>query len=395
MTDFDVVQDRSRTAAQKWDKASLNRYFGRDDLLPFWVADMEFRAPQVVTDSLIERAEHGIYGYEVRPPSLIEALQQWYRDRHGWTIDASQVRFSNGVMNAIAALLNLHTEEGDGVIIQPPVFFEFRLVIEANNREIVRNPLIRDESSYRMDYEDLERRAADPRAKVLILCNPHNPVGRVWTRDELQRVGDICRRHGVLVIADEIHGDFTYPGHRYYPYASVVDEQTARMSFSCFSPAKTFNISSVTDSPLVIADPDFREAFDQFTFRLFNDKPAAFSSVAMEAAYRHGGPWLDELLDYLWGNVKFVEQFLEERIPSVKLVEPQGTFLFWLDLRALGLDAKELESFLINDARVAFQSGYKFGRQGAGYARVTAGCARSMLEDGLTRLEGAVRALRR
>lgn len=390
MTDFDIVHDRSQTASQKWDKASLNRYFGRADLLPFWVADMEFRAPQSVTDSLVQRANAGIYGYEVRPETLTESILQWYQDRHGWAIDETQVRFSRGVMNAIATLINLHTDEGDGVIIQPPVFFEFRLAIDANKREVVRNPLIRDGSTYRMDYDDLERQAAEPKHKLLILCNPHNPIGRVWQRHELQRVGEICSRHGVLVIADEIHGDFTYPGHRYYPYASVVDDQAALMSFSCFSPAKTFNISSVTDSPVVIPDPDYREMFDHFTFRLFNDKPAAFSSVAMETAYRHGAPWLDELLDYLRGNIVFVERFLEERIPSVKVVEPQGTFLLWLDFRALGLDAKELEAFLINQARVAFAAGHSFGRQGAGYARMTVACPRSMLEEGLTRLEQAI-----
>lgn len=390
MTDFDIVHDRSQTASQKWDKASLNRYFGRTDLLPFWVADMEFRAPQIVTDSLVQRAKAGIYGYEVRPPSLTEAILHWYRERHSWTIDETQVRFSRGVMNAIAMLINMHTDEGDGVIIQPPVFFEFRLAIRANHREVVRNPLIRDGSTYRMDLDDLERKAADPSAKLLILCNPHNPVGRVWQRHELQQVGEICRRHGVLVIADEIHGDFTYPGHCYYPYASVVDDQTAQMSFSCFSPAKTFNIASVTDSPVVIPNPEYREMFDRFTFRHFSDKPAAFSTIAMEAAYRHGSPWLDDLLEYLQGNIVFLEQFLQERIPAVKLVEPQGTFLLWLDFRTLGLDAKELESFLINQARVALASGHFFGRQGAGYARMTAACARSMLEEGLTRLERAV-----
>jgi cystathionine beta-lyase len=393
MTDFDIVHDRSQTASQKWDKTSLERYFGRTDLLPFWVADMEFRAPQIVTDSLVQRATAGIYGYEVRPPSLTDAILQWYRERHGWAIDETQVRFTRGVMNAIAILMNLYTEEGDGVIIQPPVFFEFRLAIDANNREVVRNPLLRDGSTYRMDFDDLERKAANPRTRLLILCNPHNPVGRVWQQHELQRVGDICRRHDVLVIADEIHGDFTFPGHRFYPYASVVDEQTAQMSFSCFSPAKTFNISSVTESAIVIPDAEYREMFDRFAFRLALDKPAAFSTVAMEAAYRHGAPWLDDLLEYLRGNVVFVEKFLRERIPAVKLVEPQGTFLLWLDFRALGLDAKELEAFLVNQARVAFFRGYSFGRQGAGYARVTAGCARSMLEEGLTRLERAVGSL--
>lgn len=371
----------------------MDRKFGRADLLPFWVADMEFLAPQSVTDRLVQRAHAGIYGYEVRPRSLTDAIVHWYRTRHGWTIDPSQVRYSRGVMNAIAMLIHMHTAEGDGVIIQPPVFFEFRLAITASNREVIHNPLIRDASTYQMDFADLEKKAADPKSKVLILCNPHNPVGRVWHKGELQRVAEICHRHGVLVIADEIHGDFAYPGFCYYPYASVVQDLAAQMSFSCLSPAKTFNIASVTESAIVIPNPNYREMFDRFTGRFFIDKPTAFSTVAMEAAYRHGAPWLDDLIQYLLGNVAFLREFLRERIPAVKLVEPQGTFLLWLDFRALGLDAKALEAFLVHEARVALSSGYWFGRQGAGYARMSIGCARSMLDDGLVRLQRAVRSL--
>jgi len=393
MTDFDVVHDRSTSHSEKWDKIGLARNFGRDDLLPFQVADMEFRAPQVVTEHLVQRANAGIYGYEVRPSTLTEAVSNWYDTRHGWTIDKAQIRFSRGVMNAIAMLIDMHTEQGDGVIIQPPVFFEFRLAIRAAGREVVRNALIWDGATYRMDLADLEAKASAPSAKILILCNPHNPVGRVWDQDELQRVGEICQRHGVFVIADEIHGDFAFPGFRYYPYASVVDEQAAQMSVTCLSPAKTFNIASVTESPIVIPNPEHRKLFEQFTFRLFIDKPTAFSTVAMEAAYRYGAPWLDELLQYLQENVVFLQEFLNERIPAIELVVPQGTFLVWLDFRKLGLDAKELEAFLVNEARIALSSGYWFGRQGAGFARMTIGCPRSLLEDGLKRLERAVSSL--
>lgn len=393
MTEFDIVQDRSQSASEKWDKQGLERNFGRQDLLPFQVADMEFRAPQSVMNSLIDRANAGIYGYEVRPASLSDAIVDWYTQRHGWSINPAHLCFGRNVMNALAILINMLTEEGDGVIVQPPVFFEFRLCINANNREQIRNPLIWDGSRYRMDFDDLEQRAADPRSKIMILCNPHNPVGRVWEEEELARVGEICHRHGVIVIADEIHGDFVYPGHRYRPYASVVDEEIASKSITCLSPAKTFNIASVTESAVVIPDQATREMFDQFAFKLFVDKPAAFSTVAMESAYRNGAAWVDELLEYLNGNVAFLRQFLQERIPRVKLVEPEGTFLLWLDFRELGLDAKELEAFLVKEAGIALSSGYWFGRQGAGYARMTIACPRQMLEEGLARLERAVKAL--
>jgi cystathionine beta-lyase len=296
-------------------------------------------------------------------------------------------------MNAITMLIDMHTEKGDGVIIQPPVFFEFRLGIVKNRRKVVRNPLKVEDGRYRMDFEDLERKAADPRAKMLILCNPHNPVSRVWERDELQRVGEICSRNDVLVIADEIHSDIVYPGHRYTPFASAVPEDTAQRSFTCLSPAKTFNIASVTVSAIVIPNERHREQFERYVSKLFLNKPGAFPSVAMQSAYRYGEGWLDQLLVYLQANIDYLRNFLETRIPAIRLVEPEGTFLVWLDFRKLGLDAKELEQFLAQQARVALNAGYKFGDEGTGYARMTIGCTRAMLEEGLIRLERAVKSL--
>jgi len=354
---------------------------------------MEFRAPQCVIDSLVERANAGIYGYEIRPSSLTGAIVDWYAKRHAWSIDPSHICYGRNVMNLLSMLINMHSKKGDGVIVQPPVFFEFKLCINANHRKLIKNPLLWDGFSYRMDFEDLEKRAADPHAKLMILCNPHNPVGRVWEEGELRRVGEICHRHGVLVIADEIHGDFTFPGYRYRPYASVVDAEFARQSFTCFSPAKTFNISSVTEAVAVIPDRKNRELFEQFAFKFSIERPEAFSTVAMESAYRHGAQWFDQLLEYLHGNVSFLKQYLQDRIPRVKLVEPQGTFLPWLDLRGLELDPKKLKTLLVQEGGIALTPGYWFGREGAGYARINIACPRSMLEDGLQRLERAVSTL--
>ena len=393
MTDFDILHDRSQSAAEKWGKVAMKEHFGRDDLLPFWVADMEFQAPSNIRGRLVERAENGIYGYEYRPDSLYDAILQWYASRHQWAINKSDLCFSHGVMNAISILINQHTEKGDGIIVQPPVFFEFRIAILENKRKLARNPLIKNGMSYEMDFEGLEKQAAEPRNKILILCNPHNPVGRVWTKEELQRVGEICFKHNVFVISDEIHADITYQNYQYMPYSKAVTEDIAQQSFTCISPAKTFNIASVTDAMVVIPNQEYRQQYEKFVAQYFLGKSNTFAVAAMESAYRNGGEWLDEFLVYLQNNLDFLKDYLGKHIPKVQLVEPEGSFLVWLDFSELNMEAKELESFLAQKARIALNSGYWFGRQGAGYARMTIACPQSMLKEGLSRLEQAVNAL--
>ena len=393
MTDFDKIYDRSQSPSEKWDKSLMQEHFGRDDLLPFWVADMEFQAPLEVLSGLAERAQNGIFGYEFRPDSLYDAIIHWYESRHQWTINKTDCCFSQGVMNAITIIINQHTEKGDGIIVQPPVFFEFRIAIAENKRKMVRNPLIKTEQGYTMDFDDLESQAAKPRNKILILCNPHNPVGRVWTKEELQRVGDICFKHNVLVISDEIHADITYKNHSYTPYMKAVSDEIAKQSFACLSPAKTFNIASVTDAIVVIPNPEYLERYETFAEQYFLEKPNTFTVAAMESAYANGGPWLDSFLVYLQANLDFLKAYLEQQLPQVKLVEPEGSFLVWLDFTELGMDAKELEAFLVQEARIALNSGYWFGRQGAGYARMTIACPRVMLEEGLSQLKQAIDAL--
>lgn len=392
MTDFDKLHDRSHSAAEKWDKTAMLEHFGRDDLLPFWVADMEFQAPQSVIGSLIERAENGLFGYESRQESLSNAITHWYSSRHHWKIDPSNICYSQGILNAITLLMNLYTDKGDGIIIQPPVFFEFRVAIIENGRKVVRNSLKCVDQRYQMDFDELEKKAANPRTKMLILCSPHNPVGRVWNREELKRVGEICRKHDVLVIADEIHCDIVYAGSQYIPFASISDED-AQNSFTCLSPAKTFNIAAVTDAIVVIPDEQYRQQYKQFTSKYFLNRINALSAVAMQSAYLNGAPWLDQLLGYLQSNLDFLRDYLSERIPQVQLIEPEGTFLVWLDFTQLGLEAKALEVFVAQKARLALNPGYWFGRQGAGYARMTIACPKSMLAEGLSRLEQAIHEL--
>ena len=390
---FDQIIDRKEYPTLKWNKPLLTEHFGNDGVLPFWVADMDFQAPDVVIDSLLKRVEHGIFGYEYKKDTYFDALFNWYKNRHQWLVDLNHIEFCPGVLNAISILINQHSDKGDGIIVQPPVFFEFRSVIKRNNRKLVKNPLQVVDGKYQMNFKELEKKAANPKTKIMIICNPHNPVGRVWTREELAQAGEICRRHNVLIISDEIHGDIVYKPHHYTPFASISDE-LAQISVTCLSPAKTFNIAGVIDAMAVIANKEYRDQFHDFAHRYQINKTNVFASAAIEAAYSQGGEWLDELLTYLQANIDFLQSFLYENLPQVKLIEPEGTYLVWLDFKELGLDAKELEKFLAQKAQLALNSGYWFGREGAGYARMNIACPQSILEQALSRLTNAVRSNR-
>jgi cystathionine beta-lyase len=355
------------------------------------VADMDLKAPPAVIAQLHERVAHGIYGYETRPAHHNDALRAWYQRRHRWTIDPQHIEPCASVMNAISILIDQHTEAGDGVILQSPVFFEFKLAIRNNGRRDVKNPLKLIDGRYQIDFEDLEVKASDPDTTMLILCNPHNPVGRVWTEAELKRVAEICERHGVFVIADEIHGDFALSPHTYTPYLRVAEPITHACA-ACISPAKTFNISGMVDAVTVIPDEADRHQFHEFIERYQIHKINVFTSVATEVAYREGAAWLDALLAYIQGNVDWVRAYLEANVPPVSLVEPEGTFLLWLDFRQLGMDVKDLTRFLAVDAGIALSPGYWFGREGAGFARMTIGCPRATVRRAFDNLARAIAA---
>ncbi len=387
--EFDHVIDRNEYPTLKWNKLLLIEHFGSEDVLPLWVADMDFLTPPVVIDSLLKRAKHGIFGYEYKKDGYIDAFINWYAKRHQWLIDQTHIEFCPSVLNAIAVLINLHSEKGDGIIIQPPVFFEFRMVIRSNDRRIIKNPLRLDNGKYQMDFGDLEEKVANPKNKMMIICNPHNPIGRVWTREELARAGEICRRHNVLIVSDEIHGDIVYGSNRYTPFVSISDE-LAQVSFACLSPAKTFNIAGMIDAVAVIPNEEYRQRFHDFAHRFQINKTNVFASAAFETAYSEGSKWLDDLLVYLQSNIDFLKSYLDENLPQVKLVEPEGSYLVWLDFRELGLEAKELERFLAQKARLALNSGYWFGREGAGYARMNIACPQSTLYEAMSRLTNAI-----
>ncbi len=389
---FDEYIDRNAYLTLKWSKAFLAEYFGNEHAIPMSVADMDFTAPPVVIEQLQRRVAHGIYGYEMRSESLYEALRIWYQNRHGWQIDQKHIEPCPSILNAISILINQHSNEGDGIILQPPVFFEFRTVIRSNHRRVIKNPLKLLDGHYQMDFDDLEAKAADPHNKILILCNPHNPVGRVWAEAELQRVAKICEHHNVFVISDEIHGDFVFPPHQYMPYLNM-SEKAAQNGVACLSPAKTFNIAGMTDAIAVIPDEAHRHRFHEFAHRYQINKVNVFTSVAVESAYREGAEWLDALLVYIQGNVDLVRDFLQKDILGVSLIEPEGTFLAWLDFRDLGLRAKVLAKFLAEEAGLALSPGYWFGREGAGFARMTIASPRQTVQRALDNLAVAVKDL--
>lgn len=386
---LDEEIDRRAVPALKVHPSVLGE--GGDGLFAAGVADMDFKAPPAVVSALQSRLDHEVFGYETVPDGLLPALTNWLRERHDWRVDESHILRAPNVLNALAMAAALFTREGDGVIVQPPVFFDFFDILRENHRRLVANPLILDDNGYRMDFADLERKASNPQTKLIYLCNPHNPVGRVWTPEELTTLGDICARHGVLVVSDEIHGDITFTGQRYTPFASLGPGE-AHNCITCLSPAKSFNIASCCCAFTVITDDEKRKLFQAENSRLTVNKNNAFASVAMEAAYRDGAAWLDEVLAYLETNVDLVRDRLGN-IPGVELIEPQGTFLLWLDFRKLALAPDELMKFLRSRAKWAVTRGQAFGEQGGGFARVNIACARAKLDAAFQQLSNAIASL--
>lgn len=393
--DFDRVIDRRGTSSLKWDFS--RRYTGRDSLLPLWVADMDFEAPREIRDAIARRAEHGIYGYTVEPESLFEAAQQWLGKRHGWSVNRDWMLASPGVIPCLSAAILALTEPGDGIVIQPPVYHPFAQRIAANGRRVVENALALTGERWEINFEDLERRI-DERTRMLVFCSPHNPVSRVWSREELERLEEICISRNLIIVSDEIHCDLVMPGFRHIPVASVSD-RASRRTVTLVAATKTFNLAGLGGSLAIVQDPELRRRLDAAQHAVFAGIGNAFAAAASEAAWRSGARWLDELLEYVQGNYRFTLSFLSRRLPAVRAFPLEGTYLAFLDMRAVGLSDDELTNRLQREGGVWLDEGRKFGRGGQGMQRLNLACPRATLSDGLERVARAlapwVRAVRR
>ncbi len=388
MSPFDRVIDRTGSESMKW--VYPRKVLGVEDAIPMWVADMDFAAPPAVVEALRRRADHGVFGYPLVPPSFFAAAIGWLKRRHGWEVRKDWMAMTPGIVAALNYLVRALTRPGDGVLIQTPVYHPFYYAIENHGRRVVRNVLRFDGRRYVMDLDDLDRKAAE--AKLLILCSPHNPVGRVWSRGELEAVARIAVARGLVVISDEIHHDLVYRGHRHHVLASLSPEIAAR-TVTCVAPSKTFNVPGLATAAVVAENPDLLKKFENEVELAGFDLGQVFGIVGFEAAYAHGGEWLDELLPYLEANVDLIESFLAERVPGVRLVRPEGTYLALLDCRGLGLDPSGLNDFFLRKARVYFNDGKMFGPELEGFVRVNFACPRSVLREALERIERAVKAI--
>ncbi len=387
---FDHFIDRYHTASLKWD--GLNPLYGAHDLLPLWVADMDFRAPSEVIQALHDRVEHGIFGYQTVQEEQDQAIIDWWRKRHDFAIEREWIVYAPGVVPSLSIAVQEFTDMTDAIIIQPPVYPPFTKVVKGNGRRVAHNPLRHDQGGYRIDFDDLEQ-CLKIGAKMLILCNPHNPVGRVFDHAELEQIGSLCAHYGTMVVSDEIHGDLVYAPNRHIPFASV-REDFLQFSVTCAAPSKTFNIAGLHASYTIIPNPTLRKTFSHALDRLALRSQNVLSSTAMLAAYRYGGAWLDQLLPYLQENLEFLQKELQTRIPEITMELPEGTYLAWLDCRKLGLQGVQLKQFIIEKAKLALNDGATFGLGGDGFMRVNTACTRQTLAQAINQLETAVIELR-
>lgn len=386
--DFDAPVDRRGTSSFKWD--FLKKVFGSEDVLPMWVADMDIKAPPSVVESIVRRARHGVFGYTARPAELYEAAMRWFESRYGWKIERDWILATPGVVPALDLAIEAYTKPGDGVIIQPPVYYPFRDSVRRSGRRLVNNRLIRNGGRYLIDMDGLERDCR--RASMLVLCSPHNPVGRVWRREELEQVVKVCSESGVTIFSDEIHADIVFPGSAHVPTASL-GESAAAATVSAFATSKTFNLAGLQLSLTVISDSALRERFREVLDRFHMGMSNIFGIAATTAAYAHGAPWLDSLLEYLDGGFDLLAEGLDG-IPGITMTRPEGTFLAWLDCSGLGMDDDSLEEFFVHRARLGLNRGSTFGPGGEGHMRMNLACPRQTLATAIKRLEGAVAELR-
>ncbi len=390
--DFDKIIDRKGTHAIKWDKHLLEEFFGTSDVLPLWVADMDFQCPQPLIEAMKQKAEEGIYGYSWhKTPEYFDAVTSWMKRRHNWEIEKEWIVYSPGIVPAINVMIRSFTHAGDKIIVQSPVYYPFFSTIENNGRRIQNNQLVYENNKYLFDFDDFEEKAKDPLTKMFILCSPHNPVGRVWTKEELKKLGDICLENDVLIISDEIHHDLILPGYEHTVFSKISGDYNDH-TIICTAPSKTFNIAGLQTSNIIIPNKKLLDTFTQgMSGRNSLGIPNAFGISSLISAYNEGEEWLEQVMKYVHENFKFLKTYLEEHLPDVHMVNPEGTYLAWVDFSSLGMNDEERREFLLHKAKVALDGGTMFGKGGEGFERINVACPRSILEECMDRLVNTLR----
>ena len=384
---FDEILERRNTQCYKYDFAQ--DYFGTKELIPMWVADMDFRTPDFIMEAIRERSRHEILGYTIKTDSFYGSIAGWYKKRQQWSIEKDWIQFSPGVVPALSMAIRAFTEQGDKVIGQPPVYHPFFSVIRENGRVPLYNPLVEVNGTWKMDLAGL-RSKIDSKVKLLLLSHPHNPVGRVWTHEELSEIAEICLENKIIILSDEIHSDLVFKPYRHIP-VSTLSKEIEPLTVTCVAPSKTFNTAGLSSSVVVIPDKTLREKFSHEINTSHLNMGNIFGTVALEAAYSKGEDWLEQLLEYLQGNIDFLDNYIQSNLPGIRMNPPEATYLAWMDMRELGLDKKELRKFMIEKARVGFNDGLSFGPGGEGFQRLNFACPRPLLEQALGQMETAIR----
>ncbi|WP_350494369.1 MalY/PatB family protein [Peribacillus frigoritolerans] len=382
---FEEQINRENSGSAKWDKNFLTSLYGREDVLPMWVADMDFPSPEGIQKALMERLNHPIFGYTVPSETVFTEIQSWLKDRHSWQIDTKWISFSSGVVSAIGTTIQAFTNPGDKILLQSPVYTPFFDMIKNNDREVVNSHLIIEKDRFEIDFSDFEDKLKSG-VKLFLFCSPHNPGGRVWTKDELLRIGELCEKYDVIIVSDEIHADLFHTTSKHYPIGSL-SEKLADRTVTLMAPSKTFNIAGLQASFLITSNERLQKQLQMAQTKLAFHGLNIFALTAMEAAYREGLEWLEDMIGYIEENIKVAEEFIAAEIPSLHVMHPEASYLLWIDCRDLGLNDKEIKDRLIHQGKLALEPGSKYGPGGEGFVRMNLGCTRSVLMDGLNRLK--------
>ncbi|MGE7763968.1 MalY/PatB family protein [Peribacillus sp. NPDC096540] len=382
---FEEHINRENTGSVKWDKNSLKSLYGREDVLPMWVADMDFPSPEGIQKALIERLNHPVFGYTIPSETVFTEIQSWLRDLHSWPITKEWISFSSGVVSAIGTTIQAFTNPGDKILVQSPVYTPFFDMVKNNDREVVNSPLVIEDDRFKIDFTDFEDKLKSG-VKLFLFCSPHNPGGRVWTKDELLRIGELCVKYDVIIVSDEIHADLFHSTSRHYPIASL-SEKLSDTTVTLMAPSKTFNIAGLQASFLITSNEKLQKQLQKAQTKLAFHGLNILALTAMEAAYREGLHWLKDMIGYIEENIKVAEEFIAAEIPALHVMHPDASYLLWIDCRDLGLNDKEIKERLIHQGKLALEPGSKYGPGGEGFVRMNIGCSRSVLLDGLNRLK--------